>query len=112
MHQPENVISLLKTAQATVTELGEENTFLRQKVAEFETRERAREIALEMEQKGLNSDQSLEEKIAHIVSQDINVVETAVKMASTGAELMGVPSDRSSVVDAKTAFETFVITGE
>ena len=109
----ENVIGLLKTAQATMLTLGEENESLRQKVAEFERRDKARQIAFEMESKGLNADQSLDEKIASILGQDIEIVDQAVKMASSGAELLGVPSDRTSLTsDPKTALEAVIITGE
>lgn len=104
---------LLKTAGATIRTLGEENDALKAKVAQYEKRERAEKIARDMDEKGLEADRSFEEKVAGLLDSDLDVAEQAVKMASSGSNLFGTPSeDTPSGADAKTAFETFIATGE
>lgn len=104
---------LLKTAGSTIRTLGAENANLKAKVAQFEKEKRAREIASVMEEKGLEADRSIEEKVAALMGSDLDIAEQAVKMASSGANLFGTPSeDQPSGVDAKSAFEAFIATGE
>ncbi len=104
---------LLKVASETVATLGKDNEELRMKLAEYEHRERARSIAQEMEEKGLSADQTMDEKIASILShEDMSVVGEAVKLASH-VNVLGSPSERASNgVNSKEALEAFVLTGE
>lgn len=109
----EKAKGLLKTAGSTIRTLGSENAELKAKIAQFEKEKRAREIASVMEEKGLEADRSFEEKVASIMESDLDVTEQAVKMASSGANLFGTPSeDQLAGADAKSAFEAFIATGE
>lgn len=89
---------LQKLAASTLRALSEENVKLRtsneelvEKVASYEKRERAEHIAGKMEEKGLNTDLSFQEKIAQIMQRDdLDVLEQAVSMSSPQMKLASV----------------------
>ena len=73
----------IRTLTQKVASLEVEKAGLLEKVAEHEREKEINAIASDMEEKGLNADLTLDEKIAHIrTSEDLNRVREAVKMAS------------------------------
>lgn len=93
--------SVLKQVPATLraltkhaSSLQEENVTLREKVARFETRDRAIRVAQEMETKNLNGHLSLEEKVAALLEDPDQLAtrEAAVDMAAAQVKL-GAPAE-------------------
>ena len=84
-------IRLLTTKNASLTA---EAVTLREKVAGMERDRQVETIAAEMEEKGLNAEMTLDEKIAHIRTQpDLGRVEDAVKMASSSSIRLATVTD-------------------
>jgi hypothetical protein len=109
------VKTLLKTASATIRNLNAENCALREKNAAYEKRARVEKIAAEMEEKGLHSDLSRQEKIAFLLdakrAPNLDVTEEAVKMASPQKGVIGSLGDDVGANSAS-AFEQYILTGE
>jgi hypothetical protein len=99
---------LSKTAAATLRALSEETVHLRSenaelktKVAAFEKRARVEKIATKMEEKGLNSHLSLQEKVAELMSRDsLDAVEEAVGMAAPQTKIASVHEDSGVEVES------------
>ena len=84
----------LRQLTEKVASLEQENITLRAKINEYEQGETISRIAREMEDKGLNSDMTFEEKVASIRNaQNLENVAEAVKMASAGYIRMADVSD-------------------
>lgn len=111
----QQVKTLLKTASATIRDLQSENAALREKTASFEKRARAETIAAEMEDKGLHSEMSHQEKVAYLLdpkkSPNLDVTEQAIKMASSQKGSLGGFGDDVGTNSA-TALEQYILTGE
>lgn len=76
-----------------------ENDELKTKVASFEKRERAEKIAKTMEDKGLESELSFEEKVAGLLKRDnLDVVEEAVGMSAPQMKIASVHEDGSASI--------------
>lgn len=74
--------------------LENENIELKTKVAHFEKKARAEGIAHRMEEKGINSDASLHEKVAGLMQHDnLDVMEEAVGLAAPQTKLASVHED-------------------
>lgn len=79
------VSEILQQVPATIQGLVAENERLQEKVAGLEKAARARLLAEEMEEKGLDPDHSLDEKIASLASlpdDELDVHEKAMKLAA------------------------------
>lgn len=107
---------LLREMSSRLTELEAENSVLSEKVASYERNDRISGLARKMEEQGLSPEYTLEEKIASIAKyQDLDQVETAIKLAGGGK------LDLPRVTDSKTApgaadlnvdrFHTFLVSG-
>jgi len=84
----------LRELTEKVASLEQENNQLKSKIREYEDGALVSEIAREMEEKGLNSDMTFEEKVASIRgAQNLENVREAVKMASAGYIRMAEVSD-------------------
>ena len=103
--------TVLKQASAAIRHLTRENQDLAQKLAQVEQERRITKIAQEMEAKGLNSDLTLEEKVAQLRGTNLSVVEEAVKMSAPNIKLASVSDDMAGAT-AASAFENFILTGE
>lgn len=96
---------MMKTAASTLRALSEDNSKLRteneelvEKVASYEKKARAEAIAAKMEEKGLNTDLSLQEKVAQIMNRDdLDVLEQAVGMSAPQMKLASVHDDEVEV---------------
>lgn len=111
----ENMAAVAAKSANTIRALTEKVASQEKTIAELsarlETKERAesaRALATEMEQKGLNSELTFEEKVASLSSYDnLETVREAIGMASAGyikiANVSESPS-RGGSVDALTAF--------
>ena len=108
----------MRKLAAVNASLRSENSELRDKVASYERNDRIREIASQMEEKGLNAELTYDEKIASLAGySDLDRVEEAVKMASSGSlQLASVSSDDDSVQgrndDAALNFAQYCVTGD
>jgi len=105
---PTALRGLTKHAQA----LEAENTALRQKVAQFELRDRAVKVATIMEGKGLNEELSFEQKVASLMSEPdkLDVREEAAKIAARQMSLGNLDEERSS--NGSTQLESYILGGD
>lgn len=104
--------ALLKQAGAAIRSLSKERDNLREKVASFEKQGRVVKIAREMEDKGLQSEMSFEEKVAALdKAENLQVTEEAVKLAAPQNRILARLSDEPGE-GASSAFEQFILTGE
>lgn len=103
--------ALLKQAGGAIRTLASENAKLKDKLASNERDMRVVKLAREMEEKGLSSEMSLEEKVAHLRKvKNLDVTEEAVKIASPQGDLLGGVGDVPG--GGQHPFETFIQTGE
>lgn len=88
---------LMKTAAANLRLLSKENTELRTKIASYERKARAEQIATLMEEKGYQPETSYQEKVASLLNgdRDLAVVEEAVKMGAPQIKVASVEEDSS-----------------
>jgi Skp family chaperone for outer membrane proteins len=106
-----DVQTILKQAGAAIRHLTGENKRLTEKLAADQKERRIVKLAQEMEQKGLNSALSFEEKVAELKGANLDVTEQAVKLAAPNMKLASVSDDATSGTGV-TAFENFILTGE
>lgn len=75
---------LNKLAAQTIRALSGENQELKTKVASFEKKEKAEKLAKVMDEKGLEPELSMSEKVASLLERDdLDVMEKAVGMTAT-----------------------------
>lgn len=91
--------NLRALSEANVT-LESENGDLKEKLAHFEKKERAEKIASAMEEKGIESHISFEEKVAGILKRDdLDVLEAAVGFSAPQMKIASVHEDGAVVSD-------------
>lgn len=91
---------MLKLAAENLRALSEENQNLKVKVAHFEKKERAEQIATVMEEKGLEPELDFKDKVAGLMKRDdLRVVEEAVGMSAPQMKLASVHEDSRVVVE-------------
>lgn len=98
----------LRAQSARIAELETENSHLHNKIASIERDQVIADLAVEMEEKGLNPELSLSEKVASLRNvRDLSRVQDAVSLSSAGsvrlAELSSLPG-RASGTDSFTSF--------
>jgi hypothetical protein len=110
----QDAATLLKQAGAAIRALKAENSGLREKVASGEREKRVEKIAREMEEKGLSSDLSFEQKIAAVrKAPNLEVTEEAIKLAAPQGNFFGQINDEDGPSGVGlSAFEQYIITGE
>ena len=107
----QDAASLLKQAGAAIRTLTSQRNDLLTKVASFEKRERMEKIARDMEEKGLSTDLTFEQKVASLdQAPNLDVTEEAIKLAAPQGRVFGGLSDQPS--STMSPFEHFVMTGE
>jgi hypothetical protein len=107
----QDAASLLKQAGAAIRTLASERDSLFAKVASYEKRGRMEKIAREMEEKGLSSDLTFEQKMASLeTASNLDVTEEAIKLAAPQGRVFGDLGDLTS--NATHPFEQFIMTGE
>jgi hypothetical protein len=97
----------IRSLTEKVASLEQENSLLLQKLASAERDKQIEQLARDMEEKGLNSFMTFEEKVANLRShQHLDNVQEAVKMASAGNIRIGEISDRpgAGILDPLTSF--------
>jgi len=105
--------ALLKQAGASIRNLVEENQGLKQKLANQERDRRVVKLAQEMDEKGLNEELSLAEKVAHLRKvPNLEVTEQAVKIAARQGQGFGGVGGDDEPGGTIHPFETFIETGE
>jgi len=104
--------ALLKTAGATIRTLVEKNAELQQELNDRTHHERVVKIAQQMEEKGLDSDKDLNQKIAGLKkAKNLDATEEAIKMAAPQGNFFGNPDDAVPGGGAD-PFVHFIQTGE
>jgi hypothetical protein len=104
--------ALLKQAGQAILDITKENLELHHKLAARDREDRVVKIARDLEEKGLSSDLTFEEKVAAVRdAKDLNVTEEAVKMAAPQGNIIGDLSDAPGS-GGGTALEHFILTGE
>lgn len=94
---------LTKLSAETIRALSGENQELKAKVAHYEKRDKAEKIAMKMEEKGLEPDLTLKEKVDGLLKRDdLNVVEEAVGMTAPQMKLASVKDDQRVSVEGDT----------
>ena len=102
----------LRAQSARISELESENFILRDKIASMERDEEIESLAAEMEEKGLNSDLSYEEKVAHLSrTSDLSRIRDAVKLASAGGIRLADVADLPGRASGQDSFSAFCVTG-
>ena len=82
---------MMKLAAENLRALSEENQELKTKVSHYEKKDRAEKIASKMEEKGLEPELSMQDKIAGLLKRDdLSVVEEAVSMSAPQMKLASV----------------------
>lgn len=95
---------LAKLSAETIRTLSGENQELKSKVASFEKRDRAEQIAKAMDKKGLEPELSMEEKVAGLLKRDdLDVMEKAVGMTAPQMKLASVKEDTVVATEGDTA---------
>ena len=85
---------MMKLAAENLRALSEKYQEAVTKVAHYEKRERAEKIASKMEEKGLEPELTLQDKIAGLLQRDdLSVVEEAVSMSAPQMKLASVAGD-------------------
>lgn len=108
----QDAASLLKQAGAAIRTLVKERDGLREKVSSFERAGRVEKIARDMEEKGLSSDLSHEQKVAAISkASNLEVTEEAIKLAAPQGHVLGNIGDDAPGQGVH-PFEHFIMTGE
>jgi hypothetical protein len=108
----QDAASLLKQAGAAIRTLASERDDLYQKVASYEKKGRMEKIAREMEDKGLSSELTFEQKVAALGNApNLDVTEEAIKLAAPQGHILGGLSDHPSS-GTTSSFEHFIMTGE
>jgi len=103
--------ALLKQAGAAIRTLHANCQDLQEKLAQQERDMRIVKIARDMETKGLSSELSLAEKVAHLRKvQNLDVTEEAIKIAAPQTGGFGSLGDVPGA--GQHPFETFISTGE
>lgn len=102
---------VLSQVGPTLRALSAENEALKEKVANYERRERAEKLATVMDAKNLEPDLSHDEKVEKLMKQpDLDVVEKAVDMSAQQVKLASVSDfPGESGHDAQTAFESAIL---
>ena len=94
--------SLLKQAGVALVKVAKERDTLREKVAAFERDQRVVKIARDMEEKGLSSDLTFEEKVAAMKSaKNLDITEEAIKLAAPQGRVLGGLGDVPGGGDSK-----------
>jgi len=98
------VAALTKTAAETVRALSEnnqrlaaENGDLKEKVAHFEMKSRAEDLARVMESKGIDPDIPFHQKVAGIMERNLDVVEEALNFSSPQVKLASLVGDDADI---------------
>lgn len=91
---------MMKLAAENLRALSEENQELRTKVAAYEKREKAEQIASLMDEKGLEPELSYQEKVAGLLKrEDLEVVEQAVGMSAPQMKIASVHEDGEVTIE-------------
>lgn len=91
---------MMKLAAENLRALSEENQELRSLVFGYQRREQAEKIASAMEEKGLEPESTMEEKIAGLLERDdLEVVEKAVTMSAPQMKIASVHDDGTVEVE-------------
>lgn len=91
---------MMKLAAENLRALSEENQDLKTKVSHYEKKDRAERIAVKMEEKGLEPELSMQDKIAGLLKRDdLSVVEEAVGMSAPQMKLASVSNDERVAVE-------------
>jgi len=108
----QDAASLLKQAGAAIEALTSERNTLSEKVASYEKKGRMEKIARDMEEKGLSTDLTFEQKVAALeVVPSLDVTEEAIKLAAPQGRIFGNP-DELAGSGSLSSFEQFIISGE
>lgn len=101
----DDVQGTLAQVGPTLRALSEQNSHLKEKLAHYEKRERVAKLASAMQNKGLNPESTMEEKVAALMQRDnLHVIEEAVNMSAPQIKLAEVSDRPGSATDAASAF--------
>lgn len=91
----EEVVRVLSEVPKALRAQKAENAQLREKVAEFEKRERVTKLANEMHEKRLDPETTLEEKVERLMAhKNLDAVEEAVRLSAPQIKLGSLVPDR------------------
>lgn len=96
----------------TLRALSEENSELKEKVAHYEKIERVTKIASSMQNKGLNPETTMEEKVAALMQRNnLQVIEEAINMSAPQIKLAEVSDHPGNPTNAESAFVSAIMAG-
>ena len=112
-----SALTLRKLASA-LEQKDQECARLREKVAAYQRRDRVRDLARQMDERGVNPDMSLDQKVASINSHcktpaAFDTLETAIKMAGAGRVELAVVDDDTPAPGNSSAdnFHNYLVSG-
>lgn len=108
----EEAREILSHAGQALRALKTENIDLREKVAEYEKRERVTKLAGEMQRKGIRPDTTFEEKVDGLFSKtehELDVIEEATHMGAPQVKVAELADRSGNPADAKSRFETAIL---
>jgi hypothetical protein len=105
------VPTTLRAQQQKIASLREENADLKEKVAHYERKVRVEKIASVMEEKGLDPETTLEDKVSNLMSSetDLDIVEKAIQLSAPQVKLASISDNPGNASDAKSAFEMAIM---
>lgn len=96
----------MKIAAASLRALSEENASLQEKVAHYERKDRAEKLASRMEEKGLQPELSIQEKVAGLLKREnLDAVEAAIDLSAPQTKLASVYDDGKVSVEGNSDLE-------
>lgn len=99
------VAEVLSQVPIALRALSQENQELKEKIAQFEKRDRVTKIAYAMDEKNLNPDTSFDEKVAVLMqSDDLDVYEKAIDLAAPQIKLAALSDHPGNPSNAEDAF--------
>lgn len=99
------VAEVLSQVPIALRALSQENQELKEKIAQYEKRDRVTKIASAMDAKNLNPDTTFDEKVAALMeSNDLDVYEKAIDLAAPQIKLAALSDHPGNPSNAEDAF--------
>jgi hypothetical protein len=104
------VAEVLNQVGPALRALSGENQVLKEKIAQYEKRDRVEKIASTMEEKHLDPETSFDQKVESLMNaDDLGVVEKAVELSAPQIKLAALSDHPGNPSDAASAFESGIV---
>ena len=104
------VAEVLSQVGPTLRALSEENQSLKEKVAQYQLRDRVEKLASRMEEKHLDPETSYDQKVESLMNaDDLGVVEKAVELSAPQIKLAALSDHHGNPSDAADVFAAGIV---